>query len=156
MNTTMNSSSKLITYVSFVKSQRMIKRINDKLNQDKHPGVKLKTKHWIAFITLGIIWSSSFLWIKIGVQEVGPTSWLPSACYSASSAPPPLPFIKKTNCRATGRPGASTPSSDPPALPFPSSSSHGVSKPSTQPWRPFSMHRAAVHIGHRTLLFTRR
>jgi drug/metabolite transporter (DMT)-like permease len=34
----------------------------------------LKTKHWIAFIALGIIWSSSFLWIKIGVQEVGPTS----------------------------------------------------------------------------------
>jgi drug/metabolite transporter (DMT)-like permease len=34
----------------------------------------LKTKHWIAFISLGIIWSSSFLWIKIGVQEVGPTS----------------------------------------------------------------------------------
>jgi len=34
---------------------------------------KLKTKHWIAFIALGIIWSSSFLWIKIGVQESGPT-----------------------------------------------------------------------------------
>jgi drug/metabolite transporter (DMT)-like permease len=33
---------------------------------------KLKTKHWIVFITLGIIWSSSFLWIKIAVQEVGP------------------------------------------------------------------------------------
>ncbi|NOH04763.1 MAG: DMT family transporter [Chloroflexi bacterium] len=32
----------------------------------------MKTKHWIVFITLGIIWSSSFLWIKIGVQEVGP------------------------------------------------------------------------------------
>jgi drug/metabolite transporter (DMT)-like permease len=32
----------------------------------------LKTKHWFAFIALGIIWSSSFLWIKIGVQEVGP------------------------------------------------------------------------------------
>jgi drug/metabolite transporter (DMT)-like permease len=32
----------------------------------------LKTNHWIVFITLGIIWSSSFLWIKIGVQEVGP------------------------------------------------------------------------------------
>jgi drug/metabolite transporter (DMT)-like permease len=32
----------------------------------------LKTKHWVAFIALGIIWSSSFLWIKIGVQEVGP------------------------------------------------------------------------------------
>jgi drug/metabolite transporter (DMT)-like permease len=32
----------------------------------------LKTKHWIAFITLGTIWSSSFLWIKIGVQELSP------------------------------------------------------------------------------------
>ena len=32
----------------------------------------MKTKHWIAFIALGIIWSSSFLWIKIGVQEIGP------------------------------------------------------------------------------------
>jgi len=36
-------------------------------------GVQLKTKHWIVFIVLGIIWSSSFLWIKIGVQEAGPT-----------------------------------------------------------------------------------
>lgn len=34
----------------------------------------MKTKHWIAFITLGLIWSSSFLWIKIGVREIGPTS----------------------------------------------------------------------------------
>jgi len=34
----------------------------------------LKTKHWIVFITLGLIWSSSFLWIKIGVREIGPTS----------------------------------------------------------------------------------
>jgi drug/metabolite transporter (DMT)-like permease len=33
----------------------------------------LKTKHWIAFIALGVIWSSSFLWIKIGVEEAGPT-----------------------------------------------------------------------------------
>lgn len=32
----------------------------------------MKTKHWIVFITLGIIWSSSFLWIKIGVQDIGP------------------------------------------------------------------------------------
>jgi len=53
----------------------MIKRINDKLHsQTNHPGAKLKSKHWVAFITLGIIWSSSFLWIKIGVQEVGPMS----------------------------------------------------------------------------------
>lgn len=34
----------------------------------------MKTKHWIVFITLGVIWSSSFLWIKIGVQEIGPMS----------------------------------------------------------------------------------
>jgi drug/metabolite transporter (DMT)-like permease len=32
----------------------------------------MKTKHWIVFILLGLIWSSSFLWIKIGVQEIGP------------------------------------------------------------------------------------
>ena len=32
----------------------------------------MKTKHWIVFIALGLIWSSSFLWIKIGVQEIGP------------------------------------------------------------------------------------
>jgi drug/metabolite transporter (DMT)-like permease len=32
----------------------------------------LKTKHWIVFIALGIIWSSSFLWIKIAVQEMDP------------------------------------------------------------------------------------
>ncbi|MBM3180808.1 MAG: hypothetical protein FJZ86_10690 [Chloroflexi bacterium] len=32
----------------------------------------MKTKHWVVFITLGLIWSSSFLWIKIGVQEIGP------------------------------------------------------------------------------------
>lgn len=38
----------------------------------KNKGVLLKTKHWVVFIALGIIWSSSFLWIKIGVQEVSP------------------------------------------------------------------------------------
>jgi drug/metabolite transporter (DMT)-like permease len=32
----------------------------------------LNTKHWLVFILLGSIWSSSFLWIKIAVQEVGP------------------------------------------------------------------------------------
>ena len=40
--------------------------------QIENLGEKLKTKHWIVFITLGLIWSSSFLWIKIGVQEIGP------------------------------------------------------------------------------------
>jgi drug/metabolite transporter (DMT)-like permease len=32
----------------------------------------LQLKHWIVFILLGGIWSSSFLWIKIAVQEIGP------------------------------------------------------------------------------------
>jgi len=32
----------------------------------------LNTKHWLVFIALGAIWSSSFLWIKIGVQDIGP------------------------------------------------------------------------------------
>ena len=32
----------------------------------------MRTKHWIIFITLGIIWSSSFLWIKIAIEEMGP------------------------------------------------------------------------------------
>jgi drug/metabolite transporter (DMT)-like permease len=32
----------------------------------------LKIKEWIAFIALGLVWGSSFLWIKIAVQEVGP------------------------------------------------------------------------------------
>jgi drug/metabolite transporter (DMT)-like permease len=32
----------------------------------------LKLKHWIVFILLGAIWSSSFMWIKIAVQEIGP------------------------------------------------------------------------------------
>jgi len=32
----------------------------------------LKPKHWIVYILLGLIWSASFLWIKIAVQEIGP------------------------------------------------------------------------------------
>lgn len=32
----------------------------------------MQPKHWTAFILLGVIWSSSFLWIKIAVQEIGP------------------------------------------------------------------------------------
>jgi drug/metabolite transporter (DMT)-like permease len=33
----------------------------------------LKLKHWLIFIVLGAIWSSSFMWIKIAVQEISPT-----------------------------------------------------------------------------------
>jgi drug/metabolite transporter (DMT)-like permease len=32
----------------------------------------VKPKHWFVFILLGAIWSSSFMWIKIAVQEIGP------------------------------------------------------------------------------------
>ena len=32
----------------------------------------MRLKHWLVFILLGGIWSSSFLWIKIAVQEVDP------------------------------------------------------------------------------------
>ena len=32
----------------------------------------MKLKHWILFLLVGAIWSSSFLWIKIAVQEIGP------------------------------------------------------------------------------------
>jgi drug/metabolite transporter (DMT)-like permease len=32
----------------------------------------MKPKHWLVFILLGAIWSSSFLWIKIALDEVAP------------------------------------------------------------------------------------
>jgi drug/metabolite transporter (DMT)-like permease len=32
----------------------------------------LSIREWFKFILLGLIWGSSFLWIKIGVQELGP------------------------------------------------------------------------------------
>lgn len=32
----------------------------------------MKLKHWLLFLLLGAIWSSSFMWIKIAVQEIGP------------------------------------------------------------------------------------
>jgi drug/metabolite transporter (DMT)-like permease len=32
----------------------------------------LKLKHWLVFLLLGAIWSSSFMWIKIAIQEIGP------------------------------------------------------------------------------------
>lgn len=34
----------------------------------------MKAKHWFIFILLGAIWSSSFLWIKIAVAEIGPVT----------------------------------------------------------------------------------
>ena len=32
----------------------------------------MKARDWFLFFLLGGIWSSSFLWIKIAVQEIGP------------------------------------------------------------------------------------
>src|SRR5215510_14594811 len=34
----------------------------------------MKLKHWVLFILLGAIWSSSFMWIKIAIREVGPVT----------------------------------------------------------------------------------
>lgn len=34
----------------------------------------MRFKHWLIFILLGAIWSSSFMWIKIAVQEIGPVT----------------------------------------------------------------------------------
>jgi drug/metabolite transporter (DMT)-like permease len=32
----------------------------------------MQPKHWTVFVILGLIWSSSFLWIKVALEEVGP------------------------------------------------------------------------------------
>lgn len=32
----------------------------------------MSLKNWLKFIALGLVWGSSFFWIKIGLQEVGP------------------------------------------------------------------------------------
>ncbi len=34
----------------------------------------MKLKHWFVFILLGAIWSSSFMWIKLALREVGPST----------------------------------------------------------------------------------
>jgi drug/metabolite transporter (DMT)-like permease len=34
----------------------------------------MQTRHWIAFGILGVVWSASFLWIKIALEEIGPFS----------------------------------------------------------------------------------
>jgi len=34
----------------------------------------VKAKHWFVFLLLGAIWSSSFMWIKIAMREVGPVT----------------------------------------------------------------------------------
>ena len=38
----------------------------------KESGMNPNSKPWLAFGALSLIWGSSFLWIKIAVQEVGP------------------------------------------------------------------------------------
>ncbi len=34
----------------------------------------MKPKHWLIFILLGVIWSSSFMWIKLALQELNPVA----------------------------------------------------------------------------------
>lgn len=57
----------------------------------------MKTKHWIAFIALGVIWSSSFLWIKIGVQEVGPMSLVAFRMLFGALSASAIVFFQKAN-----------------------------------------------------------
>jgi drug/metabolite transporter (DMT)-like permease len=32
----------------------------------------MKSKNWFLFILIGLIWGTSFLWIKVAVQEISP------------------------------------------------------------------------------------
>lgn len=32
----------------------------------------MRPRHWAALFTLGALWGSSYFWIKIGIQEIGP------------------------------------------------------------------------------------
>lgn len=34
----------------------------------------MKAKQWLAFLLLGAIWSSSFMWIKLAIQEMSPAA----------------------------------------------------------------------------------
>src|SRR3989304_4618458 len=34
----------------------------------------MKARDWMVFALLGLVWGSSFLWIKVAVQEVGPAT----------------------------------------------------------------------------------
>jgi drug/metabolite transporter (DMT)-like permease len=34
----------------------------------------MKTRDWLVFSLLGLVWGSSFLWIKVAVQEIGPAT----------------------------------------------------------------------------------
>ncbi len=43
----------------------------------------MSTRDWLKFILLGLIWGSSFLWIKIGLREVDPMTLV---TYRAASA----------------------------------------------------------------------
>ncbi len=37
----------------------------------------MSSKNWLRFLAAGLIWSTSFLWIKIALQEWGLLCWLP-------------------------------------------------------------------------------
>jgi drug/metabolite transporter (DMT)-like permease len=56
----------------------------------------MKPKHWIVFILLGTIWSSSFLWIKIGVQEIGPMALVAFRMLFGALAGVAIAVINKT------------------------------------------------------------
>jgi hypothetical protein len=34
----------------------------------------MSIKNWLRFLAMGLVWGSTFFWVKIGLQEVGPFS----------------------------------------------------------------------------------
>ena len=32
----------------------------------------MTTKDWVKFIFIGLVWGSTFMWVKLGIREVGP------------------------------------------------------------------------------------
>lgn len=57
----------------------------------------MRMKHWIAFIVLGIIWSSSFMWIKIALEEIGPTTLVAFRVLFGFLFCAAIIFIQRTN-----------------------------------------------------------
>jgi len=50
----------------------------------------LKLKHWLVFLLLGAIWSSSFMWIKIAAEIHRPRAY---RAVGRANATNPMPIV---------------------------------------------------------------